>query len=133
MASGFSTAGANAVINATLRNTALQVAQPYVALHTGAPGAAGSANEVSGNGYARQAATFDAPVDGATDNAGVISFTASGGDWGEIKYVSLWSLASGGVCYYAGALTANKTIANGDSLQFADGALDVTAIVWAGS
>ncbi|RDI13436.1 hypothetical protein DEU38_13411 [Rhodococcus sp. AG1013] len=33
-------------------------------LHTGNPGAAGTANEASGNGYARQTTTFGSPAGG---------------------------------------------------------------------
>lgn len=97
----------------------------YVALHTGDPGEAGSANEVSGNGYARQAASWTAPDAGASENAGAITFTAAGGDWGAIAHASIWTAASGGQCLWKGAATA-KTIADGDSYRFAAGALTVS-------
>lgn len=133
MASGFATAGANAVINATLRNTALQVANAYLALHVGAPGVGGASNEVVGNGYARLTVAYDAPAAGVTANSAAMLFTASGGNWGSVDYVSIWDALSGGNCLYCGAMTAAKTINDGDSLNFAIGAVDVTATEWAGS
>ena len=97
----------------------------YVALHTGDPGETGASGEVSGNGYARQAATWNTVSGGATDNASAVTFTAAGGGWGTITHASIWSAASGGNCFWKGAVT-NKTVADGDSYQFAAGALDVS-------
>lgn len=124
---GFSDYLEAAVLNETLRNTDLgAVAQPYVALHSADPGDTG-ANELSGNGYARQTATFSAPAGGQTSNSGTITFgPASGGDWAQATHVSIWDAESAGNCLYAGALTTPKTVEDGDSGQFAAGALTVT-------
>ena len=51
----------------------------YVALFTTDPTDAGSGTEVSGNGYARQSATFSSASGGSTSNSSAIEFTASGG------------------------------------------------------
>jgi hypothetical protein len=98
----------------------------YLALHTASPGEDGSAGELSGNGYARQAATFAAASGGTTTNTSAHSFTADGADWGLVTHFSIWDAASLGNCLYAGALSTARTIADGDSATVAAGALVVT-------
>ena len=85
-------------------------------------------NEISGNGYSRQVATFDAVTSGvgSTSNSGNLTFTASGGDWGEITTVAVMDAASAGNVLAYGSLTANKTIADGDSFQISTGNLTIT-------
>ena len=62
MAAGKSTYLRNLVINATLRGQSFTPpAARYVALHYADPTEAGNQAELSGNGYARQAASFNAP------------------------------------------------------------------------
>lgn len=97
----------------------------YVALHTGDPTDSGSSNELSGYGYARQAATFAAASSGASSTTGAITFTAAGGNWGAIGYCSIWDASTSGNCLWQGACTS-KTINDGDSYQFAAGALAVS-------
>ena len=48
-------------------------------------------NEVAGNGYSRQTATFNAVTlgTGSTTNSGNITFTASGGAFGTIVAVAI--------------------------------------------
>lgn len=91
-------------------------------------------NEVAGNGYSRQSATFAAATlgTGSTSNTGNITFTASGGDWGTIEAVAILdadstsdSAGAGNVLAY-GSLTASKTIADGDSFQISTGNLTIT-------
>ena len=97
----------------------------YVALHTADPGEDGSAGELSGSGYARQLAGFSAASGGSASNSATLNFTASGGDFGAIAYCSVWDAVSGGNCLWQGACTT-KTINDGDSYQFAAGALSVS-------
>lgn len=100
----------------------------YVALYTAAPSDSGGGTEVSGNGYARQAVTFDAASSpgGTTSNTGAVSFSASGGDWGTISHVGIFDASTAGNLLWHGALTASKTIADGDTIEFAIGAIDLT-------
>lgn len=115
--------------------TATRPTNWYVALHTGDPGELGTDNEVSNaNGYARTAVTFNAadnPSTGKTfvDNNGDITFsTASGGAWGTISHISIKSSASYGAgdTYVKGALTASKTVSDGDTFQIQDTNLVIT-------
>ena len=91
-------------------------------------------NEVSGNGYSRQTATFNAVTlgTGSTTNSGNITFTASGGAFGTIVACAIMdqdstsdSAGAGNVLAY-GSLTASKTIADGDSFQISTGNLTIT-------
>ena len=124
---GFSDYLEAALLNVSLRNTAFtEVAQPYVALHSADPGDDGS-NELSGNGYARVAMSFDAPAAGVCQNSAEVTLgPATGGAWSEATHVSLWDADTAGNCLYAGELTTAKTVAEDDSAQFAAGALTVT-------
>jgi hypothetical protein len=91
-------------------------------------------NEVVGNGYTRQAATFDAVTLGAgsTSNSGNITFTASGGNWGEITTVFLIDTdstsdsAGAGSILASGNITVPKDIQDGDSFQISTGSLTIT-------
>jgi len=119
------------IINATLRNTVagLPVAQPYVALHTGDPGDAGTANEhANSSGYARTAVTMGAPSGGASTNSAAVTFPQASGDWTAVTYFSIWDSGTYGAgnCLYWGQLSASKTVLSGDYAQFAIGAISVT-------
>lgn len=100
----------------------------YVALYTSAPSDAGGGTEVSGNGYARESVAFDAATSGTgtTSNTGLVSFTASGGDWGSITHIGIHDAASAGNLLWHGSLAAAKTVNDGDSLEFAVGNIDLT-------
>lgn len=100
----------------------------YVALYTAAPSDSGGGTEVSGNGYAREAVTFDAASTpgGTTSNSGVVSFTAVGGSWGTVTHLGIFDADTGGNLLWHGALTASKTVGDGDTLEFAIGNIDLT-------
>jgi hypothetical protein len=100
----------------------------YVALYTAAPSDSGGGTEVSGNGYARQSVTFSAAATpgGTTDNNAAVTFTAAGGSWGTITHIGIFTAVTGGSLLWHGAMTASKTIADGDTLEFAIGNIDLT-------
>ena len=101
----------------------------YVGLFTAAPNDAGGGTEVSGNGYSRQAVSWDTAsgTGGTTSNSTAETFTASGGDWGTITHIGIFDAASAGNLLWHGAITGSgKTINDGDSLEFAIGAIDLT-------
>ena len=83
----------------------------YVALYTAAPNDAGGGTELSGDGYTRQAVTW---------------FTANGGSWGTITHLGIWDASSSGNFLWHGALSASKTVADGDTIDFAAGNIDLT-------
>ena len=100
----------------------------YVALYTAAPSDSGGGTEVSTGGYARQSVAFSAASSpgGTTSNSGEVSFTASGADYGTVTPMGIFDAASSGNLLWHGALTASKTVADGDTLTFAVGNIDLT-------
>ena len=100
----------------------------YVGLYTSAPSDAGGGTELSGSGYARESAAFAAATSGTgtTSNSGAIVFTADGGDWGSVTHMGIHDAVSGGNLLWHGSLAAAKTVADGDTLEFAVGNIDLT-------
>ena len=96
----------------------------YVALFTAAPSDSGGGTEVSGSGYSRQETAFAAASGGSASNTGTETFTASGGNWGEVTHIGIFDASSSGNLLYWTPLDASKTVDDGDSLEF--GAGDIT-------
>lgn len=105
-----------------------------VGLFTAAPGEAGGGTEVSGGSYARvQRDPLDAnwtaasSTDGLTDNAAALTYPAPTANWGVVTHCAISDATSAGNMLLYGALTASKTVNNGDAApNFPIGALDVT-------
>lgn len=120
----------NAVLNHFLRGGSA-VSQPagiHVGLFTDATGIAADqpTTEVSGGAYARTAATFGASTTGTTSNSVDITFPVATAGWGTVNYVGVFDAATGGNLLFWGALTASKTIANGDTFKITTGSLTVS-------
>lgn len=121
-----STYAANKILDAILNNTSFQVAQAWIALHSGDPGDDG-ANELSGNGYGRKAGTFSAPSSGATSNSGALTFgPATGSNWAEAGYFGVWDAETDGNFLGGGAVSVARTVLVGEYAEWAIGELDVT-------
>lgn len=117
----------NALINATLRNTAFtSPTTVYLALYTSDPTDADTGTECSGSGYARQAITFGAPSNGVSTNSAAIEYAQAGDSWGTITHVGIRDALTTGNLLYHTALDASKTIATGDVFRVAAGSLSVT-------
>jgi hypothetical protein len=117
----------NALVNATLRNTAYtSPSAVYLALYTADPTDADSGTEVSGTSYARQEITFGAPSNGVTTNSAAIEFPQAGGSWGTVTHIGIRDALTTGNLLYHTALDASKTIATGDVFRIASGSLSVT-------
>ena len=108
--------------------TATRPTSWYVALFTSAPNDAGGGTEVSGNGYSRQSVSWDTAsgTGGTTDNSGAVSFTASGSGFGTVTHIGIFDASSSGNLLWHGAMDTAKSVASGDVLQFAAGAIDLT-------
>lgn len=96
----------------------------YVSLHTADPGTDG-ANELIGNGYGRQLMPFNAAgADGITENTNDETFgPATTAGWTEATHFGFWSAETEGTFHGGFALTTPRTVALGDSAQFAAGEL----------
>lgn len=109
----------------------------WIALCTSAPSDSSTGStivEPSTGGYARY--SMGAPADAtwtrassttnAVANAAAISWTASGGNYGTISHVAIVDASTAGNVICHGALTASKTINDGDTFTLAIGALSIT-------
>lgn len=124
----FSNYAENLVLNWVFTNgAATRPTAWHVALHTANPTEVGNVGELSGNGYARQAATFAAASGGATENSGALTFGPNTGtNWGSVTHISIWDASTAGNCIAYGALSSPVTINVGDSLVISAGNLDLT-------
>lgn len=117
------------VLDYVLRNVAYTAPTTvYVALYTVAPSDSGGGTEVSGNAYARQAATFSAAVSGAgtCSSSGDILFpVATPSNWGTIVAFGIFDAVTTGNLLYWNTMT-NVTINANDQLKVASGNLVVT-------
>ena len=97
----------------------------YIGLFTSDPGEGQGGTEVSGNGYARQTATFTVSGNtGTTSNT--IEYPASTGAWGTITHIAVYDAETSGVQIAYAALTTPKTIATADILRIPAGDIDIT-------
>ena len=109
----FSTTGKNEMLDG--------LTVDLMSLHTGDPGAAGTANEVTGSGssgaYARVACSFSAASSSARALASAVNFV--GPNSGSAKYIGLWENAG---TVFKGSIQ----ITSGDTSFNASGQFQVT-------
>lgn len=102
----------------------------YVALLTAAPSDTGGGTEVSGGNYARASVASSlanwagtqgagttvasSGTGGTTSNNASIAFNTPSAAWGVVTHVGLYDAVSGGNLLMWAALSASKTINNGD-------------------
>lgn len=131
----------NKIVDWLLRGQAFTPpATVYVALLTAAPSDTGGGTEVSGGSYARVAVTSSlanwagtqsagsttasSGTGGTTSNNAAVTFPTPSASWGVVTHAALYDASSSGNLLVWGALTASKTINNGDPApSFAAGAL----------
>jgi len=124
--SSFSDYLEDAVLNYVFRNTGTPTTtNVYLGLYTVAPTDAGGGTEVTGGGYARTIVAFDAASGGAITNTAAESFTATGANFGDVVAVGIFDAVSGNnLLAWDGITTA--TVNDGDTINFAIGAIDIT-------
>lgn len=117
MTVGESTTHADAILN-ILRATNATGITPWIKLHTGDPGAAGTANASAETD--RVSPTFAAPTTVSTNRsttAPAISWTAWNVGTETITHVSLWDDQTAGNFRKSAQLTTPKTVEDGDTLN----------------
>ena len=117
---------ANSMANAVLRNTTYtSPANVYATLYSTAPTPSTAGTELTGNGYARQLTTFDAPAAGAaTSNVAVTFGAATGNNWPTVVAVGIVdSSSSGNILFYKPISARNIKI--GDSLVIDSGDISI--------
>lgn len=98
----------------------------YVSLHSANPGLDG-ANEISGNAYARVAATFDTvEANGAAgrkkaNDASVLFPKSTPAGWGSVTHFGVWDALTSGNCISSGKLTTAITVAANEKPEFEAG------------
>jgi hypothetical protein len=99
----------------------------YLALiHTAQSTDAAMGTEVTLGGYAREAITFGAAAAGAIANTAAVTFTASGAAYdGAIIGVAIMDAATAGNML-AWDDIISQAVADGDSIDFAIGDIDIT-------
>jgi hypothetical protein len=117
----------DALINATLRNTAYtSPTTVYVSLYTSDPTDADSGTEVSGGSYARTSVTFDAPSNGVTQNSADVTFPTATASWGTVSHIGVHDASTSGNLLFHTPLDTAKTIDSGDIFKIETGNLTVT-------
>ena len=102
------------------------VATLYLSLHTTTSADTSAGTEVSGNGYARQGTAFDAAVAGVIDNTAAESFTASGGNFGTVVSTAIYDALTVGNMYCFDNDFTDTAVNDGNTLEFAAGAITIT-------
>jgi len=126
MASGLTTAERNRFLDARFETLTI-----YGALCDGDPSDAGdmSGQEIAAaNDYARTVLLCDTAVAGSISNTTALEFpVANGGAWGTISHLAICTSDTETTddAIASGALTASKTIADGDQIKFAIGNITI--------
>ncbi len=116
MAEGFGSAGANTALDA------LGAAYPWVKLHVGAPGSAGTANAATET--TRKQATWAAASGGVLSTNATLTWTSVAGSE-DFTHFTLWTASTAGTFGASGTITANAVTA-GDTFVIASGDIDVS-------
>jgi hypothetical protein len=116
MAEGWGSAAANAALD-TLGST-----YPWIKLHVGAPGAAGTSNAATET--TRKQATWAAASAGALTTSAQLQWTSVAGSEDYTHY-SMWTASTAGTFGHSGTITANAVTA-GDTFTIPTGDLDIT-------
>jgi hypothetical protein len=97
--------------------------EPYVQLHTGAPGASGTSN-VAGE-TTRKKVTLGSPSSGVRKSSTAPEWTAVSTSE-TYKYISLWDASTAGNCVWCIQLEAEKAVSSGDTAKLPSEALTLT-------
>lgn len=116
MATGLGSAGANTALDA------LVAAYPWIKLHIGDPGAAGTSNAAVET--TRKQASWDAAASGATANSGALTWTNVAGSE-DYTHFTAWTASTAGTFGFSGTVTANAVTA-ADTFTIGAGDLDVS-------
>jgi hypothetical protein len=122
MAEGLSTSTANSILDAILNATSYSVATPFIKLHVGAPGAAGTSNPATET--TRKAVSCSAAASGAiTSDADIVWTNVAGSE--DYTHWSIWTASTAGTFVCSGTMTANAVVA-ADTFTIPAGDLDLS-------
>lgn len=101
---------------------AFSVTTPYIKLHVGDPGEAGTSNAATET--TRKSVSFAAASGGSMASDAALTWTSVAGTE-DYTHFSLWDASTAGNCLWTGTITANAVTA-GDTFTIASGALTLT-------
>ena len=120
MATGWGATAGNAAL------TAQAAAYPWVKLHTGSPGAAGTSNAAAET--TRKQATWGTAAGGTIANTNALQWTSVAGAE-TYTHFTTWSDVSAGSFGFSGTISASGAVAIGDNFTVAIGALTATLVL----
>lgn len=98
----------------TLRNVSFSVASPYLKLHLGDPGEAGTSNAAVE--ATRKAISFSAASGGSMSSSATVEWT-NVSTTETYSHWSLWDASTAGNCLWTGALASSAAVTAGDTFQ----------------
>jgi hypothetical protein len=119
MADGWGVAGANTALDA------FGTAYPWIKLHTGSPGSAGTSNAATET--TRKQATWASASAGSKATSADLAWTSVAGSETYTHYTQ-WSASTNGTFGGSGAITANPVTA-GDNFTIAAGGLVLSPVL----
>jgi hypothetical protein len=125
MATGISSYLANAWLNALGNATSFSVTTPYVKLHVGDPGAAGTSNAATET--TRKSVSFAAASNGALASDADVSWTNIAGSQ-DATHFTAWDNETAGNFLFSGTITGNAYTA-GDTYTISSAGLTVSLTV----
>jgi hypothetical protein len=125
MTVGMSSYLANALLNGSFHATTFTAPTTvYAKLHTGDPGAAGTANASAVT--TRNAVAFNAASAGAITMSSLAGYSMTATE--TITHISVWDASSAGNFLYSIVLTASQAVVNGNTLNFTSISVSFTPI-----
>lgn len=124
MTVGLTATQANAYLNVYRNTAAAAVATPFIKLHTGDPGAAGTTNASAVT--TRNAIVWSAASGGSMALSTLSSFSMTASE--TISHISIWDASTAGNFLQSCALTAGVPVINGSTLTFSSCTLSFSPI-----
>lgn len=116
MAEGWGATAANAALDD------LVATYPWIQLHVGAPGSAGTANPATET--TRKQVTWAAASGGAVASSAQVQWTSVAGTE-DYTHCTFWTASTAGTFGFSGTVTANA-VSTGDTFTIASGDIDVS-------
>lgn len=112
MTAGLSASRANSILGVLRGSAYSAVTTPFVKLHTGDPGSAGTANASANT--TRNAVTWNAPSGGSMTLNALSSWTMTASE--TITHISIWDASTAGNFVESWALSSGVAVVNGSTL-----------------
>lgn len=112
----------------TLKNTSYAAALVAVKLHTGDPGATGTAANGAAGDTTRKTVTFGTASGGSLSMSSMSGSWTNGGTSETLSHISCWDSTSAGNFLFSAALTSTQAWANGNTFSLTSLSISLTPI-----